>query len=427
MILIYRILTTIIYPLLIIIIYFRRILKKEDSKRFKEKILISHFKIYRNHDLKLLWFHAASLGEIKSVVPIIKELNDKNKNLEFLITTTTISSSNLVKTEFETFKNIYHRFFPLDVNFLIDRFLKLWKPNAVFIVDSEIWPNLLFKINKYKIPLALINARITAKTFKRWMWFPKTAKKIFNVFNLCLTSNLETKNYLIKLNVKNTFFLGNIKLSNELSVEKIENINKKKLLEKRFWVAASTHKGEDIFCLKTHLMIKEKYKDIITIIVPRHIDRAFKIKTYFETYKLNTQILDKNDQILDNKEIIIINSFGNLHSYFKYAKSVFIGKSTLKKLENVGGQNPIDAAKLGCKIYHGPYVYNFEEIYNILGKIGISKKIYGYQELSKYLINDFDLSSKKNVNIPESINKLGQKTLTDTMQKINKFLFNEIK
>ena len=117
MILIYRIFTTLIYPLLFVYIYYRKILKKEDPSRYKEKILISSFGANRKKNSKLIWFHAASIGEFKSIVPIIKELNDKNKNLEFLITTLTLSSSNLVKEEFENFDNIHHSFLPFDVSF----------------------------------------------------------------------------------------------------------------------------------------------------------------------------------------------------------------------------------------------------------------------------------------------------------------------
>ena len=359
-------------------------------------------------------------------MPIIKELN-KNKNLEFLITTVTLSSSNLAEKEIRKFDNIHHRFFPLDVNFLISKFLLLWKPSVIFLVDSEIWPNLIFKAKKNKIPLALINARITSKTFKKWIKFIGTAKKIFGLFDLCLTSNLETKNYLIKLNAKKIYFNGNIKLINQGNENKIDNINEKSLLKKRFWLAASTHKGEDVFCLKTHLQIKIKYKNIVTIIAPRHIERVRDIEIMCKNYNLSVQVLNNDEIIKDDKEIIIINSFGVLQNYFKYAKSVFIGKSTIKKFKNVGGQNPIEAAKLGCKIYHGPYVYNFKDIYEILKVNNISKKINSFNELSNNLIIDLETFHKENNKISDLINNLGQKTFTDTMKNINNFLLNEIK
>ena len=427
MILAYRIFSNLIYPLLLIFIFIRKILKKEDSYRFKEKIFVSHFDINRKENKKLIWFHAASIGEFKSIVPIIDELNIKNDNLEFLVTTTTLSSGNIAKEQFDKYDNIHHRFLPIDVDFLIKDFLSLWRPDVIFLVDSEIWPNLIIRAKKNSIPLALINARITSKTFSRWMMFPKTAKKIFNTFSLCLASNSETKKFLDKLEVSNVYFKGNIKLINKININDIQNLNDKFLKKNRFWIAASTHIDEEKFCLDTHLSLKKQHKDIITIIAPRHIQRCHKIKSLCEAHKLESQILNKNELILENKEIIIINSFGILNSYFKYVKRVFIGKSTIKKMKNDSGQNPIDAAKLGCKIYHGPYVSNFREIYDILKKMNISKQISSYKDLSDNLIIDFKNSYKEDNKIYNSINDLGQKTLTDTMQNINNFLSNEIK
>ncbi|MDA7828960.1 hypothetical protein N9A35_00280, partial [bacterium] len=381
MISIYKVLSTLIYPFLFIYIYYRKILKKEHPKRFKEKILSSHFNVVRKKDSKLIWFHAASIGEFKSILPIIEELNINNTNLEFLVTTTTLSSSIIAEKELKIFKNVFHRFFPFDVHFLMDNFLASWRPNVIFLVDSEIWPNLILKTKKYNVPLALINARITSSTFKKWMKFPTTAKKIFSSFNLCLASNLETKDFLSKLNANNIFFNGNIKLVSKFEKKKTRDINDDFLIKNKFWVAASTHDGEDVFCLDVHTKLKETYKGIVTIIAPRHINRTKNIETLCKNYNFNVQILNKNDKILENKEIVIINSFGVLQNFFKYTKSAFIGKSIIKKFKNTGGQNPIEAAKLDCKIYHGPYVYNFKEIYNILEKNNISKVIEDSKEL----------------------------------------------
>jgi 3-deoxy-D-manno-octulosonic-acid transferase len=425
MILFYRVLTTLIYPLLFIYIFIRKLKKKEDPIRFKEKILTSHFNVIKKKT-KLIWFHASSIGEFKSILPIIEELNINN-NYEFLISTTTYSSSILAQEELKKFNNIYHRFFPFDVGFLINKFLLLWKPDVIFLVDSEIWPNLILKANKLKIPLILINARITSKSFEKWMLFPSTAKNIFNLFNLCLASNLETKIFLERLNAKNIYLNGNIKFSNKLDKKNIKNLNYKILTRNRFWLAASTHEGEEALCIKTHLKLKDKYKKIITIIAPRHIERVQKIAELCKSYDLDFQILDKNEVFSEEKEIIIINSFGVLQEYFKFARSVFIGKSTLKKLEKEGGQNPIDAAKLGCKIYHGPYVYNFKEIYELLKQKNISKEIKDYTDLSKYLIEDLNKIHNKDKEILYSIDDLGKKILNDTINILNNILHNEIK
>ena len=422
MIFLYRVCTFLLYPLLLIVVYYRKIIQKEDSIRFKEKIFSSCFNVVRKNSTKLIWFHAASIGEFKSIVPIINKLISSHKNIEILITTTTLSSGILANNEILKFQNVYHRFFPFDVSFLINNFLNSWKPNYILLVDSEIWPNLILSIKKRGIPLALINARLTSKSFNKWMKFPKTAKKIFNSFDLCLTSNVETKHYLQKLSLQNVYCFGNIKLISEIDVNKIKNLNEKFLQSRRFWVAASTHRGEDLFCLKTHMKIKEVYKDLVTIIIPRHINKTNEILELANRLKLSTQLLNKNDIISKNKEVVIVNAFGILPDYFNYAKSVFIGKSVIKKLKNDSGQNPIDAAKLGCKIYHGPYVYNFEEIYEILNKNNIATKIETYDELSAYLIKDLENPLKINSKSSEIIKNLGKQTLEDTMRHINNFI-----
>ena len=165
MILFYRIITTFLYPILVLIIFFRKFSGKEDQVRFKEKIFAKNFNAARDSRKKLIWFHAASIGEFKSILPIIEELNKSNKNIQFLITTVTLSSANLAKDELKKFNNVTHRFFPIDVKFIIKKFLNLWKPNAIFLVDSEIWPNLILTSKENKIPICVINARLTKKKF----------------------------------------------------------------------------------------------------------------------------------------------------------------------------------------------------------------------------------------------------------------------
>ena len=424
MILAYRVLTYISYPFLILIVFIRKFLGKEDSLRYKEKIFSSYFKVDKNNQSKLIWFHAASLGELKSIFPIVKELN-KRKNIEFLITSVSLSSSLLAEEEFKKIPNVKHRFFPIDVFFLMKKFLSLWKPDAIFLVDSEIWPNLILLAKKNKIPLVLINARITNKTFKRWNLVPDFARKIFNSFDICLSSSMETKKYLDILNAKNVSFAGNLKLISDINKNDIIDINAEFLSKNRFWIAASTHEGEDEFCIQTHLKLKEKFKNIYTIIAPRHIERSKKIFSFCQKNNLNCQLLGKNDKIFSDKEIIIVNSYGLLSSYFKFAKSVFIGKSTLPKFEKVGGQSPIEAAFLGCKVYHGPFVYNFREIYEIFEKNNISTKVSNSEELSNLLIKDLENISKDLLRYSELLNHLYRKTLLNNMRIINNFLFNE--
>ena len=161
MLLVYRVFTNILYPFLFLFVYLRVLLKKEDSKRYKEKLLVKNFNVRKSYNKKLIWFHAASIGEFKSIIPIIEKLNINKKEYQFLITTTTITSGNLAENELKRFNNAQHRYIPFDVNYLVDKFLDIWKPEKIFLVDSEIWPNLILKANEKKIPLCLVNARLT--------------------------------------------------------------------------------------------------------------------------------------------------------------------------------------------------------------------------------------------------------------------------
>ena len=176
MIFIYRLFTFIFYPFFILLIFMRKLIKKEDENRYKEKIFSSYFFPERDKEKKLIWFHAASIGEVKSIFPLIQKLNDDKNDIDFLITTVTLSAGNIVKKKLNSYVNIKHRYFPIDVNFLIKNFLNKWQPNLVVFVDSEIWPNLIVEIKKRKIPLTLLNGRITKKTFNKWMLLPKFAK-----------------------------------------------------------------------------------------------------------------------------------------------------------------------------------------------------------------------------------------------------------
>ena len=306
----------------------------------------------------------------------------------------------------------------MDVFFLTKKFLNLWKPDFIFLIDSEIWPNFIINIREKKIPLGLINDRVTKKTFRRWKILPITAKKIFESFEFCLASSQESKNFLKSLGAQDVQYIGNIKFSNKIDFKNLKNENEKFLKSKKVWCAASTHQDEDEFSIKVHVNLKEKISNLMTIIAPRHIHRSKKIKRICENYNLEAQILNEKDTINPSSEILIINSFGVLPSFFKYSKSVFVGKSTIKNLENDGGQNPIIAAQLGCKIYHGPHVYNFREIYQLLNKNFIANEISSISDLTEKILIDFrDLRDE---NLPNKmIEDIGEKILNETTLKIN--------
>lgn len=416
----YRFLVNFFFPLVTIIIFLRTFFNKEDKVRYKEKLFESSLNIIKSSGKKLIWFHAASIGEIKSIVPLIKKF-DNDGDYEFLITTQTLSSAGLIKKIFNK-QNVIHRFFPIDRPKLIKIFLDGWSPSVALFVDSEIWPNFITQIKIKKIPLILLNARITEKTFSKWNTFPKTAKKIFSNFDLCLSSSVQTQEYLQKLNVKNIKYLGNLKLAGEAIIDNKAPIINKGLNERLFWCALSTHNKENLFCLNVHRILKNTFSNLTTIIIPRHINKVKNVQSICKKLNLENQILSNDEKIDENKDIIIINSYGKTSTYLNLCKSVFIGKSLIKKLKNVAGQNPIEAAKLGCKIYSGPYVYNFQEIYELLKENDISEIINSENELSNKLSIDFKTTNKEKDTKIKRINDLGDKILLETHSEINKIL-----
>jgi 3-deoxy-D-manno-octulosonic-acid transferase len=419
---VYKYLTYLLFPVVAVLIYFRSIFNKEDKIRFKEKIFSSHFKINKNNNKKLIWFHAASIGECLSILPLIDELNSNYKDVDFLITTITLSSASLLERKINQTQNIVHRFFPLDCEHLVENFLNNWKPTLICFVDSEIWPNFLFKIKEKNIPLLLLNARLTRKSFNKWKIISSFANKIFENFDLCLAASEESKNNLKYFQVKKLKYIGNLKYSAQSLPQELNETNKKILNNYKVWCATSIHSGEETSVLKTHMEIKKKINNVLTIIVPRHINRSLFIKNLSQKLSLNVQILNEDELVNSNVEILIINSFGSLSKYFNYCKNIFIGKSLLKEKKNVGGQNPIEAAKLGCKIFHGPYVYNFQEVYELLCSYGITEKINNEIQLSEELIKNFKSQITIDQKKIDLINNYGEKILKETMIEIGAYL-----
>ncbi len=280
-----------------------------------------------------------------------------------------------------------------------------------------------FKYKKKGIPLILINGRITKKTFNRWKILRTFSNKVFRSFDLCLPSSKESENNLANLNAKNIKYFGNLKfISNNTEKQKLNDSTIQFLSKKKVWCAASTHKQEETFCLKAHQLIKKVHKNVITVIIPRHIGRINNIFKECKDLNLSTQIINQNEKIREDCEILLVNSYGVLQQYYNYCKSVFVGKSLIKKFHLVGGQNPIEAAVEGCKIYHGPYIYNFQEIYNFLKTNGISEKIYDIPTLSSKIIQDLFVEKKVDVNNIKKINDYGQSILEKTALEISNLI-----
>jgi len=409
MLIVYRLLINLIFILSPIIFVIRFFKKKEDPKRFKEKLgFFSKKKI----NGKLIWFHGASVGELQSVIPLIEKL-EKNKSIkQILITSNTLSSSKVLKNN--NFKKVVHQFFPIDNNFLIKKFLDYWSPSKAIFIDSEFWPNTILNLKKKKIPIILINGRITKKTFYRWSKISNFSKKIFNNFDLCLSSSRESYKYLKKLNFKNIRFIGNLKYSQaeSKSLHLDKDLNNF-LSINNSWCASSTHGPEELFIGYTHKILKKKIKKLVTIIIPRHIERSFEIKKNLEELDLNVHLDEPKKRIDPQTDIYLVNSYGKTKTFYNLCKNVFLGGSLI----NHGGQNPLEATRYGCNIMHGPHIQNFTEIYSFLKRNKISQKISNQNKMANAL---YKLLRKKpnSKKIQHKLKLIGQKILKSTLKEI---------
>jgi len=406
----YQIILSLLVLISPILIIFRIYKGKEDKIRFREKFSVPSKKRSKG---KLIWFHGASVGEILSIIPLIENYEKDKLINQILITSSTLSSSKILK-KFK-FKKTVHQFYPIDHFFFTKRFLEYWKPNLAIFIDSEIWPNMFKKLEEQKISLILLNARITKKTFLRWFNLKNVSQKVFNKISIAYPQNLETKYFLKKLKVKKIKTIGNLKFAEQDS--KIMNKLNSRFKSKKIWVASSTHSNEEIFCAKTHMELKKKNKNLLTILIPRHIHRVQQIKSELENLRLNVIYHSSNTKNLKNIDIYIVDTFGETKQFHKVGTSVFIGGSII----NRGGQNPLEAARYGAKILHGPNVDNFKDVYKTLSNLKISKKITTPRELASAII------FKRNKKLGDKIKKIGAKILKETINDLDKLIKNEFK
>ena len=278
----------------------------------------------------------------------------------------------------------------------------------------------MFKtLNKKDIPLLLLNARLTKKSFNKWYKYKFFSKSIFKLITKAYPQNLETNKFLKKLGVNKIKYIGNLKFCENYN-EKTNEITpglKNKFKNKKIWIASSTHSGEEIFCVKAHLELKKKIKNLITIIIPRHISRANEIMSEIAKFNLNTISHSSKSKNFKNLDIYLVDTFGETKKFFKIASTVFLGGSIIKR----GGQNPLEAARYGSKILHGQNIDNFKDVYKLLNSLNISKKVSNYHELAS------SISFLRNQKIGLKISKIGKIILKNTLKEIDTQIKNEFK
>ena len=393
-----------------IIFLIRIFLGKEDPKRFLEKFCIysKKFKIK-----KTIWLHGSSVGEILSVIPIINAL-EKNKNIKKIILSSSTTSSALIFSKYK-FKKTTHVYFPIDTNYLSNKFIKYWKPQVAFFIDSEIWPNMFNNLNINKIPIILLNGRITRKSFRRWMKFPNFAKKNFGKISLAMPQNNETSKYLKKLGVKKIKIAGNLKYFVHQK-KSLDKNTKKKFKNRLIFCAASTHYNEELFLGKMHKELRLKNKNLLTILIPRHANRSSAITNELKNIGLKIITRSSNEQISKSTDIYIVDTYGETSKFYELSNITFLGGSLVPH----GGQNPLEPARMGSYILHGPNIQNFTEIYNMLSKLNISSKINSIFNMKKIVNKKIKYKQPKKVG--QKLINIGNNILKKNLNEINKYL-----
>jgi 3-deoxy-D-manno-octulosonic-acid transferase len=407
----YNILANIAIIISPIIIIYRIAKGKEDVKRVGEKFCIYS----KKKSNKKVWIHAASVGELMSVAPVIRKL-EKNKKINSILLSTSTTSSAKIFNKLKL-KKTSHIYFPLDNNFIVKRFINYWQPELAIFIDSEIWPNMFRNLQIKDIPIMIMNARITKNSFNKWQIFPNFAKQVFSKITLALPQNLETLKYLKLLKVRDIKTAGNLKYYGQ----KDNHDYSKKLLKNKFkdfkvWCAASTHFNEEILIGNLHKKLKKKQRKLITIIIPRHVSRTNEIKETLNKIELNCILHSSNEKIKKDTDIYLVDSYGETSKFYNLTNISFVGGSIIKH----GGQNPLEPARLGNYIISGPNVKNFKEIYAFLSKLKMSSITSDILKMENLILKRLN-NNTPNKNIKRII-KIGNDVLEKNLFYINKYL-----
>jgi 3-deoxy-D-manno-octulosonic-acid transferase len=308
---------------------------------------------------KLIWFHAASMGESSSVVPVIKRLLECHPEATVLMTTVTVTSAKNIGEKLP--KGAIHQFAPVDTPIAIARFLKHWKPDVAFWVESEFWPNMMEMTHDTGCPMVLLNARVSRRSFRRWQRFRTSIEQLLCLFTMILAKSDEDASRLRNLgaDAHKVSVQGNLKFSAP-ALEADPKLTSEILGQiggRRIWLAASTHSGEEEIIAGVHNQVKTTYPDLLTVIVPRHSRRGKEIAATIEKMEMRVALRSAKDEISSSTDIYVADTMGELGIFYRLAGIVFIGGSLVPH----GGQNPFEPALLDCTILYGPHMDNFKE------------------------------------------------------------------
>jgi 3-deoxy-D-manno-octulosonic-acid transferase len=375
----YRALTTLVGPLVILYLLRRMARGKEDRARFAER---RGNPGRRRPEGPLVWVHAASIGEAVSMLALIDEIVATHPGLSVLVTTGTVTSARLLATRLPEGR-AFHQYVPVDRPAYVRRFLDHWRPDLALWVESELWPNLVMATQARGIPLLLVNGRMSQRSFAGWQRWPAIINPVIGAFDLCLAQDAVQAERLRQLGARRALSVGNLKAAaGPLPVSEAELAKLAAHAAGRpLWLAASTHEGEEAIAADVHRRLKGRWPDLLTIIVPRHPARAAAIAALLRQRELRVARRSAAEAIDASVDIYLGDTLGELGLFYRLAGIAFIGGSLVPS----GGHNPLEAALLDCAVLHGPDMSNCAAIARDLAAAGAALTVRDAEEFAAAL------------------------------------------
>jgi len=322
---------------------------------------------------RLLWLHAASIGEAQSLLPLLERLRNTRPDWHLLMTTGTVTSAKIMAERLPL--GVMHQFVPVDLPAAVSRFYQHWRPDAALWVESELWPNLVLEAGRRGVPLGLLNGRMSAASVARWQRFPGLAKLLLGQFHFILAQSPADQARFQAFGVS-AACLGNLKFAAlPLPVDDAVLADLRRAVGSRpLWLAASTHPGEEILVAEVHRRVAVDVPGLITVIVPRHPQRGVALAT-----ELTAARRSAGDALPIEGGLYLADTLGELGLWYRLAPFALIGGSLVPH----GGQNPLEPARLGCAVVHGPHMFNFATIVAGLQAASASRNVADVETLTQ--------------------------------------------
>lgn len=352
---VYRAATRALYPLIAAYLAVRKVKGKEDLSRFGERM---GYAAKPRPDGKLVWMHGASVGETLSMLPLIERMREQYPDINILVTSGTVTSARLMEKRLAG--KAFHQYVPIDCVAQATRFVDHWKPDLVLWLESEFWPNILSVVSGRKIPVVLLNGRVSDRSLKRWRKMPRFSAQIQSMFTRTFGQTQEDADRLKALGAKDPLCVGNLKFAAApLPVDADELKRMESQIGGRTcWTAGSTHAGEDAPIAAAHKKVKEKIPDLLTVLAPRHPQRADEIETIMKQAGLTVARRSRQEDVTPATDVYLADTIGEMGLFYRLGCAAFVGGSLIE----FGGQNIIEPARLEKAVLCGPYMMNFREI-----------------------------------------------------------------